>query len=64
MPEISEIKIMSEYFNEITEGKTFVNIRKSDISKVKTNLKTDSWSLGFTMKSETRGKEFICHPVK
>lgn len=59
MPEWSEVKIMSEYFNEITENKTFVNVRKSDISKVKTDLKTNSWSLGFTMKSETRGKEFM-----
>ena len=29
MPEWSEVKIMSEYFNEIVEGKTFVNVRKS-----------------------------------
>jgi len=59
MPEISEIKIMSEYFNEITKDKNFVNIRKSDVSKVKTDLKTGSWSLGFSITSETRGKEFM-----
>ena len=36
MPEWSEVKIMSEYFNEIVVGKKFTNIRKSDVSKVKT----------------------------
>ena len=36
MPEWSEVKIMSEYFNEIVENKTFINVRKSDVSKVKT----------------------------
>lgn len=59
MPEWSEVKIMSEYFNEIVENKTFINVRKSDVSKVKTDLKTNSWSLGFTLISETRGKEFM-----
>lgn len=59
MPEWSEIKIMSEYLNEIVEGKKFTNIRKSDVSKVKTDLKTNSWPLGFSMKSETKGKEFM-----
>lgn len=59
MPEWSEVKIMSEYFNEITKDKTFINIRKSDVSKVKTDLKTGTWSLGFSVTSKTKGKEFL-----
>ena len=58
MPEISEVRIMSEYINEVSQNKTFVNIRKSKVSKVKTNLDGD-WSIGFNLKSESRGKELI-----
>ena len=43
MPELVEVKIMSEYINKVSEGKTFINVRKSDVSKSKTNLK-GSWS--------------------
>jgi len=56
MPELAEVKIMSEYINTVSEGKTFINVRKSDISKVKTDLK-GSWSVGFCLRSKSRGKE-------
>lgn len=56
MPELAEVKIMSEYINQVSEGKKFVNIRKSDVSKVKTDLK-GNWPLGFHIHSQSRGKE-------
>lgn len=56
MPELAEVKIMSEYINQVSEGKKFVNVRKSDVSKVKTDLK-GTWSLGFYIHSQSRGKE-------
>lgn len=58
MPEISEVRIMSEYINEVSQDKTFINIKKSEVSKIKTNLDYD-WSVGFKLKSESRGKELI-----
>lgn len=56
MPELVEVKIMSEFINRVAEGKTFVNVRKSDVSKVKTDLK-GSWSVGFHINADSRGKE-------
>jgi len=56
MPELVEVKIMSEYINQVSEGKTFINVRKSDVSKSKTNLK-GSWSVGFNLTAQSRGKE-------
>jgi endonuclease VIII-like 1 len=58
MPEISEVRIMSEYINQVSQNKTFINIKKSEVSKIKTNLDSD-WSAGFKLKSESRGKELI-----
>lgn len=56
MPELIEVKIMSEYINQVSEGKKFINIRKSDVSKINTDLK-GNWSLGFYISSQSRGKE-------
>lgn len=56
MPELAEVKIMSEYINTVSEGKTFINIRKSDVSKSKTDLK-GSWSVGVCLNAQSRGKE-------
>lgn len=56
MPELVEVKIMSEFINQAVEGKTFVNVRKSNVSKIKTDLK-GSWSVGFSLSAQSRGKE-------
>lgn len=56
MPEWSEIKIMAEYVNTVVKGKKFINIRKSEVSKSKTDLK-GNWKIGFCLEAENRGKE-------
>jgi len=56
MPEWSEIKIMAEYVNTVVKDKKFVNIRKSEVSKSKTDLK-GNWRIGFCLKAQSRGKE-------
>ena len=56
MPEISEVKIMSEFINKTTQDKKFINIRKSDVSKVKTDLK-GNWPIGFCINTQTKGKK-------
>lgn len=38
MPEIAEIKIMSNFINRVSTNKYYNNIRKSKVSKVKTDL--------------------------
>jgi len=55
MPELAELKIMSEYINKNTSGRIFVNLRKSVVSKVKTSMKMSFDK--FTMRCVSRGKE-------
>lgn len=55
MPEISEIRIMSDYINKCCSGRIFHTIRKSKESKVKTPLKCDFDY--FSISSISRGKE-------
>jgi len=55
MPELSELKIMSNYINKCSSGKIFINLRKSAVSKVKTSMKMPFDA--FTLISTSRGKE-------
>jgi endonuclease VIII-like 1 len=61
MPELAEVKIMSEYVNHVGKDKVFNNIRKNPVNK---NPETEVFYQNFTIKSENRGKElrFIIHP--
>jgi endonuclease VIII-like 1 len=56
MPELAEVRIMSEYINEVAEGRIFRNIRKSTVSKVKTSMKNPFEDL-FRIEATSRGKE-------
>ena len=38
MPELSEVRIMADYINTVTQDKKFLRSRKSQVSKVKTQL--------------------------
>lgn len=55
MPEISEVRIMSDYINQSSKGRVFTNIRKSKVSKVKTALKCEFEY--FSISAVSRGKE-------
>jgi endonuclease VIII-like 1 len=55
MPEISEVRIMSDYINESCQGRIFNNVRKSKVSKVKTSLKPGLDY--FSISAVSRGKE-------
>jgi len=58
MPEISEVRIMSEFINSFAREAEFQSIRKSDVSKVKTDL--SQLTLGeFTIVAKSRGKELL-----
>ena len=56
MPELAEVRIMSEFINEVAEGRIFRNIRKSTISKVKTSIRNPYEDL-FRVEASSRGKE-------
>ena len=58
MPECAEIKIMTEYINDCTEGYTFTSMEKSKETKVPCKV----WGRGiwpFEIKATHRGKEMI-----
>jgi formamidopyrimidine-DNA glycosylase len=54
MPEISEVRIMSDFINAKTEGKEFFSIVKSNVSK---NPIIKEPSERFSIQAESRGKE-------
>jgi endonuclease VIII-like 1 len=57
MPELSEVKIMSDFINHIVAHEPFFDkIEKSPESKVKTELDVFDGGI-FTMQAESRGKE-------
>jgi len=57
MPELSEVKIMSDFINQIVDGELFFDkIEKSPESKVKTELNPFDSGI-FTIRAESRGKE-------
>ena len=55
MPEISEVRIIADYINKAATDRSYYNIRKSAISKVKMAIITPFET--FKIKAETRGKE-------
>lgn len=55
MPELAEIRIMSEYINKTSTDRVFINLRKSKESKVKTSIEMPFDS--FTINATSRGKE-------
>lgn len=57
MPELAEVKIMSEYINSVSEGKIYLNVRKSEETKVKTEMQDPFEGVPFTIGARSRGKE-------
>jgi len=56
MPELAEVKIMSDFINAVATNQFFEKIEKSPVSKVKTEL--DAFDGGvFTVSAKSRGKE-------
>lgn len=55
MPELAELKIMSEYINKNSHNRVFIGLRKSVVSKVKTPMKIPFDV--FTINAISRGKE-------
>jgi endonuclease VIII-like 1 len=61
MPELAEVKIMSDFINAIVAEDTFFEyIEKSPVSKVKTDLTVFNEGV-FTMHAKSRGKELMLH---
>jgi endonuclease VIII-like 1 len=60
MPELAEVRLMSEFFNDVSQNKKFKSIRKSKESKVKTDLSLISKGpTGFSASAQSRGKETL-----
>jgi endonuclease VIII-like 1 len=59
MPELAEVKIMSEYINSVSEGKLYLNAKKSPETKVKTEMENPFDGLPFTIEAQSRGKELM-----
>ena len=60
MPELAEVRLMTEFFNSTSKGLRFKSIYKSNESKVKTNLDLFQISNGgFIVIAYSRGKETI-----
>jgi endonuclease VIII-like 1 len=59
MPELAEVKIMSEYINSVSEGQIYTNIRKSPETKVKTQMEDPFGGMPFTIEAQSRGKELM-----
>ena len=57
MPELAEVKIMSEYINSLTKNRVFKGIRKTETSK-QDIIKTE---YPFTITAGSRGKELMLH---
>ena len=60
MPELAEVKLMTEFFNSSAGTKRFRAVHKSVESKVSTDLSlTPTDPDGFTVSAQSRGKESI-----
>lgn len=58
MPELAEVRLMTEFFNSSTQSKTFKRVYKSPESKVKTDLSNiPPDPEGFSVRAFSRGKE-------
>jgi endonuclease VIII-like 1 len=61
MPELAEVKIMSDFINNVvSEEGFFDSLEKSEVSKVKTELNPFEGAV-FTMHAKSRGKELMLH---
>jgi endonuclease VIII-like 1 len=61
MPEVAEVRIMSDFVNYVVSNEPFYEIiEKSDVSKVKTELNPFSGGV-FTLQAKSRGKEMMLH---
>jgi endonuclease VIII-like 1 len=61
MPELAEVKIMSDFINSVvSEEGFFYSLEKSEVSKVKTELDPFEGAV-FTMHAKARGKELMLH---
>ena len=59
MPELAEVKIMSDFINSVvSEEGFFDSLEKSPVSKVKTELDPFKGAV-FTMHAKARGKELM-----
>lgn len=59
MPELAEVRIMSEFINDIADKELFFErVEKSPVSKVKTDLEVFDGGV-FTVTSQSRGKEMM-----
>lgn len=56
MPELAEVKIMSDFINAVATNQFFEKIEKSEVSKVKTELDVFNGGM-FTVSAKSRGKE-------
>jgi endonuclease VIII-like 1 len=65
MPELAEVKIMSEYINDVCEGEHFTSISFSE-SAMKRNIGIvqDSDLQIFEIKAESRGKELMLYLIQ
>lgn len=62
MPELAEVKLMTEFFNSKAESKRFRAVHKSPESKVSTDLSLTPTDVeGFTVSAKSRGKESIVY---
>jgi endonuclease VIII-like 1 len=61
MPEISEVRLSSEFVSKIGKNHRFERIEKSPVSKMKTDLKVHYKT--FTLDSSSRGKEMALHII-
>jgi endonuclease VIII-like 1 len=60
MPELAEVKLMTDFFNTASHSKRFRAVHKSPESKVKTDLSMTSTDPdGFTVEAYARGKESL-----
>lgn len=58
MPEAAEVKLMSDFINQVASNQFFDMIKKSEVSKVKTPLDPFGGAI-FTLSSHSRGKEML-----
>ena len=56
MPELAEVKIMSEYINYVNKKETFIGVEKSKENK---NPKIEVPYKRFSVSSKSRGKELM-----
>ena len=59
MPELAELKFTSDYVNQVSEGMTYVGVKKNPIHKCEDIDHVYFRGHEFTITSESRGKEMI-----